>query len=55
MGRPARATPVQVYVGLDSAPDARTRVELAMAELDRTGGLGPVAADADLARPAPAT
>jgi uncharacterized membrane protein len=36
MGRPARATPVQVYVGLDSAPDARTRVALAMAELDRT-------------------
>jgi uncharacterized membrane protein len=38
MGRPARAAPVQVYVGLDSAPDARARVELAMAELDRTGG-----------------
>src|SRR5919112_1463008 len=36
IGRPARATPVQVYVGLDSAPDARTRVALAMAELDRT-------------------
>ena len=36
MGRPARATPVQVYVGLDSGPDARTRVALAMAELDRT-------------------
>ena len=38
MGRPARADPVQVYVGLDSAPDALARVELAMAELDRTGG-----------------
>jgi hypothetical protein len=38
MGQAARATPVQVYVGLDSAPDGRTRVELAMAELDRTGG-----------------
>lgn len=36
MGRPARATPVQVYVGLDSGADARTRVALAMAELDRT-------------------
>jgi uncharacterized membrane protein len=40
MGQAARATPVQVYVGLDSAPDGRTRVELAMAELDRTGGWG---------------
>jgi uncharacterized membrane protein len=38
MGQTARATPVQVYVGLDSAPDARARVELAMAELDRTDG-----------------
>jgi uncharacterized membrane protein len=38
MGQAARAAPVQVYVGLDSAPDSRTRVELAMAELDRTGG-----------------
>ena len=37
MRRPAQATPVQVYVGLDSAPDDRSRVELAMAELDRTG------------------
>jgi uncharacterized membrane protein len=36
MGRPARTTPVQVYVGLDSGPDARTRVALAMAELERT-------------------
>jgi len=36
MGRPARATPVQVYVGLDTAPDAQARVALAMGELDRT-------------------
>ena len=35
MGQPAKATPVQVYIGLDSGRDARTRVELAMAELDR--------------------
>ncbi|HEY9378540.1 MAG TPA: alpha/beta-hydrolase family protein, partial [Jiangellaceae bacterium] len=31
----ARATPVQIYVGLDSAPTATARVELALAELDR--------------------
>jgi uncharacterized membrane protein len=37
-GRAAVAEPVQVYVGLDSAPTARDRVELALAELDRTGG-----------------
>ena len=37
MGQPARAEPVQVYVGLDSAKTARDRVELALAELDRTG------------------
>jgi hypothetical protein len=37
MGEPPRAAPVQVYVGLDSAADARQRVELALAELDRTG------------------
>src|SRR4051794_15246170 len=37
MGTPARAAPVQVYVGLDSAPDARQRVDLAIAELERTG------------------
>jgi uncharacterized membrane protein len=36
MGEPARAEPVQVYVGLDSAPTARERVDLALAELDRT-------------------
>jgi uncharacterized membrane protein len=39
MGEPARAEPVQVYVGLDNAPTPRARVDLAMAELERTGGL----------------
>ena len=39
MGTPARAAPVQVYVGLDNAPTPRERVDLAMAELDRTGAL----------------
>jgi uncharacterized membrane protein len=37
MGTPARAAPVQVYVGLDNAATPRARVELAMAELERTG------------------
>jgi uncharacterized membrane protein len=37
MGAPARSTPVQVYVGLDNAPTPRKRVDLAMAELERTG------------------
>ncbi|MGY1705584.1 alpha/beta-hydrolase family protein [Geodermatophilus sp. SYSU D00697] len=37
MGTPARAAPVQVYVGLDNAPSRRARVDLAMAELERTG------------------
>jgi uncharacterized membrane protein len=37
MGEPARAAPVQVYVGLDSAATARARVDLAIAELERTG------------------
>ncbi|WP_323101813.1 alpha/beta-hydrolase family protein [Intrasporangium sp. YIM S08009] len=37
MGEPAVAEPVQVYVGLDTAPTAAERVELALAELDRTG------------------
>jgi uncharacterized membrane protein len=37
MGTPARAVPVQVYVGLDNAPTPRARVDLAMAELERTG------------------
>jgi uncharacterized membrane protein len=36
MGEPAIAAPVQVYVGLDSAPSPRERVELALAELERT-------------------
>ena len=36
MGEPATATPIQVYVGLDSAPTPRERVDLALAELDRT-------------------
>jgi uncharacterized membrane protein len=37
MGEPARAAPVQVYVGLDTAASARERVDLAIAELERTG------------------
>jgi Alpha/beta-hydrolase family/Alpha/beta-hydrolase family N-terminus len=37
MGAPATATPVQVYVGLDSASSPRERVDLALAEMDRTG------------------
>ncbi|HET6967196.1 MAG TPA: alpha/beta-hydrolase family protein, partial [Ornithinibacter sp.] len=37
MGEPAVAAPVQVYVGLDSAPSARERVDLALAEMERTG------------------
>ncbi|MGY1631120.1 alpha/beta-hydrolase family protein [Geodermatophilus sp. SYSU D01186] len=37
MGTPALAAPVQVYVGLDNAPTPRARVDLAMAELERTG------------------
>ena len=37
MQEPPRATPIAVFVGLDSAPDARTeRVALALAEMDRT-------------------
>ncbi|WP_353509342.1 alpha/beta-hydrolase family protein [Intrasporangium sp.] len=36
MGEPAVADPVQVYVGLDSAPTVSERVDLAIAELDRT-------------------
>jgi uncharacterized membrane protein len=39
MGTPARGTPVQVYVGLDNAPTSRARVDLALAELERTGAL----------------
>jgi uncharacterized membrane protein len=37
MGTPARAAPVEVYVGLDNAPTPRARVDLAMHELERTG------------------
>jgi uncharacterized membrane protein len=37
MGEPAKATPVQVYVGLDSAMSIRERVDLALAEMERTG------------------
>ena len=37
MGEPALASPVQVYVGLDSAPTVRERVDLALAEMERTG------------------
>jgi uncharacterized membrane protein len=36
MGEPARAHPVQVFVGLDSAPTPSERVDLAIAEMDRT-------------------
>jgi uncharacterized membrane protein len=39
MGQPARTAPVQVYVGLDSAATPQERVDLAVAELDRTGAL----------------
>ncbi|HTY72560.1 MAG TPA: alpha/beta-hydrolase family protein [Actinomycetes bacterium] len=37
MGQEAKTEPVQVYVGLDSAPTAAERVDLALAEMDRTG------------------
>jgi uncharacterized membrane protein len=37
MREAAKATPIQVYVSLDSAPGARERVDLALAEMDRTG------------------
>ena len=37
MGEPAKAAPIQVYVGLDSAATPRERVDLALAELERTG------------------
>lgn len=35
MGEPAVAAPALVYVGLDSAPTVRARVDLALAEMDR--------------------
>ncbi len=37
MGRPAVAAPALVYIGLDSAPTIRARVDLALAEMDRVG------------------
>ena len=37
LGEPARATPVQVYIGLDSAATTRERVDLALAEMERAG------------------
>jgi uncharacterized membrane protein len=37
MQQPATAAPALVFVGLDSAPTAKERVELALAEMDRVG------------------
>ena len=37
MGQPAKQTPAHVYVSLDSAPTARERVDLALAEMERVG------------------
>jgi uncharacterized membrane protein len=37
MRESAKATPVEVYVGLDSAETPQERVDLALAEMDRTG------------------
>jgi uncharacterized membrane protein len=37
MGKPALAPPIRVFVGLESAPTERERLDLAMAELERTG------------------
>jgi len=39
MGEPAVAEPIRVFVGLESAPTERERLELLMRELDRTGAL----------------
>lgn len=36
-GQPPRTHPVQVYVGLDSAPTQRERVELALREMEQLG------------------
>ncbi|MGD9955269.1 MAG: alpha/beta-hydrolase family protein [Candidatus Nanopelagicales bacterium] len=36
MGVPAKATPISIFIGLDSAETATDRVELALAEMDRT-------------------
>ena len=37
MGEPAKATPIQVYISLDSAGTMEERVDLALAEMERTG------------------
>ena len=37
MGEPAVAAPALIYVGLDSGPTVRDRVDLALAEMDRVG------------------
>jgi len=37
MKKPAVADPIQIYVSLDAGPTARERVDLALAEMDRTG------------------
>ncbi len=37
MGEPAVADPIRVFVGLESAPTERERLDLAMQELERTG------------------
>jgi len=37
MGKPARAAPVQVYVGLSSGASPRQRVDLALAEMENSG------------------
>jgi uncharacterized membrane protein len=39
MGEPAKAHPIRIFVGLDSAPTEEERVALAMKELDRTEAL----------------
>ena len=40
MGEPARAEPIRVYVGVDSASTEDELVDLAIAELDKTGAFG---------------
>jgi len=37
MGEPAKAAPIRIFVGLDSAPELEDRVDLVMDELVRTG------------------
>lgn len=37
IGEPARSQPIRAFVGVDAAPTVEARVELAMAELRRTG------------------